>query len=293
MLNELMWKFDYQCRTSETFKLQLERVSKFRDKNFAYYILWNSYKNRNGDIGVLRAQDDIAYYANVTLHNFGTRSGLFLKLSKGDGVQMKTFLEFIIKDNKYVYESDAERVVANEDESPLLSNEEESIKCVEDNGDVNCNSWSILSQFSDMLSFDSNLNETFSENFFEEILIEKKRLQDLLAQEKLDAENETILIENIKRNEEKKVLDDNFDFYSDSFDFYSIAKKIESIAKSIKDKEDAIAKSIRDKEDAKVLKRVQQKADTKVYNKRIAAQSISRKKGCRGNKAGDGNSNPC
>jgi hypothetical protein len=69
----------------------------------------------------------------------------------------------------------------------------------------------------------------------------------------------------------------NFEFYAESFEVYSVAKKEESVAKSIKEKEEK-----------KVLKRALQRVQWKEYHKIIAEQAISRKKGCRGNNAGDG-----
>jgi hypothetical protein len=94
MLKERESKLDYQFCTSEVFDLQLKRVSRFYDKNFAHKILVAAYQRADIDTTC----GDILYEARVSLRSLGSRSGPFSNISKGDSLQMKSLLDTIVRE---------------------------------------------------------------------------------------------------------------------------------------------------------------------------------------------------
>jgi hypothetical protein len=188
MLKERVFKFDYQCRTSVTFDLQLKRVSKFRDRKFALMILEKGYTRENTDIEQENIWLYLDYFASVSQQNLGTRSGLFSNISKGDAVHMKSLLDYIVQETwptGTLSTSFKNHKVANADAdiTPLVCNKEEPIKCEEGTGDINSSCWfmKLIHQIHSV--FYTNANDTFLEsNFFlferDTISTEEKRLQD-------------------------------------------------------------------------------------------------------------------
>jgi hypothetical protein len=314
----------YQRRLSEAFVLQLKRVSKFHDKNFAGDQLKLACKLE----GIER--DELLSNARISLQLLSTRSGPFLNISKGDAVQMKKLIDthFFRPTTKKTHPISAERIISIaeeriEIEEATMATEESTWymkliylivvivisqisnilfpsfikdKFLESDEDGSFSHYAeCLLEFNSLIKVETS-GKLSSDSYFIEkvkILTEKKRIRELAANKSQRKKELKVTKEEIERN---------FNCYSKSLELMNELKEIKEKLQKLEeakekkqirrrqkeDNDSLIMKSLQDKEEAKVLKRAEQKVAMKKHHKTIAAQAISRKKGCRGNNAGDG-----